>query len=84
MPEKGCNVEWTVVEIPSSETCWTLGFEAYGHLQDVENSLQSVGTSDDRTKSAACAWRDCHQLCQIDCEAVFQVGVLPAPLTNVP
>lgn len=42
LPQKGCNVEWTIVEIPSGEACWTLGFEAYGGLQNVENSLRSV------------------------------------------
>jgi hypothetical protein len=42
MPGMGCNVEWTIVDTPGGETCWTLGFEAFGHLQDVENSLRSV------------------------------------------
>ncbi len=40
-PEIGCNVEWTIVTI-SGEVCWTLGFEAFGHLQDVEKSLRTV------------------------------------------
>jgi hypothetical protein len=39
---EGCNVEWTIVKQASGETCWTLGFEAFGHLQDVENRLRSV------------------------------------------
>jgi len=38
----GCNVEWTVVKRANGETCWTLGFEAFGHLGDVEPSLRSV------------------------------------------
>jgi len=42
MPPKGCNVEWTIVETPPGETCWTLGFEAFGKLDDVEDSLRSV------------------------------------------
>lgn len=42
MPEKGCNVEWTMVAIASGETCWTLGFEAYGRLGDIEKSLRQV------------------------------------------
>lgn len=41
-PDVGCNVEWTEVEIQSVETCWTLGFESFGTLRDVENSLRSV------------------------------------------
>ena len=49
MPEIGCNVEWTVVMTASGEMCWTLGFEAFGHLQDVESSLRStVGMMNDR------------------------------------
>ena len=40
-PEIGCNVEWTIVTI-SGEICWTLGFEAFGRLQDVEKSLRTV------------------------------------------
>ncbi len=42
LPEKGCNVEWTIVETSSNETCWTLGFEAFGGWHDVEDSLRSV------------------------------------------
>ncbi len=42
LPERGCNVEWTVVETSSNETCWTLGFEAFGALHNVEDSLRSV------------------------------------------
>jgi hypothetical protein len=42
LPARGCNVEWTMVEIPSAETCWTLGFEAFGSLHDIESSLRSV------------------------------------------
>jgi hypothetical protein len=40
--EKGCHVEWTIVSRPSGETCWTLGFEAFGRLDDIVNSLRSV------------------------------------------
>ncbi len=42
LPKLGCNVEWTIVQRSSGETCWTLGFEAYGNLDDVEKSLQDV------------------------------------------
>jgi hypothetical protein len=41
-PDIGCNVEWTVVTLPSGESSWTLGFEAFGHLANVETSLRSV------------------------------------------
>jgi hypothetical protein len=40
--EKGCHVEWTIVSTPSGETCWTLGFEAFGRFDDIVNSLRSV------------------------------------------
>lgn len=42
MLEKGSTVEWTIVQMPSGEACWTLAFEAFGGLQDVESSLRSV------------------------------------------
>jgi hypothetical protein len=41
MPEIGCNVEWTIVTL-SGAICWTFGFEAFGHRNDVEKSLRSV------------------------------------------
>ncbi|MGB6943124.1 MAG: hypothetical protein WBE37_12055 [Bryobacteraceae bacterium] len=49
LPEKGCNFEWTIVETSSNETCWTLGFEAFGGWHDIEDSLRSVvHTTQDR------------------------------------
>ncbi|HEX5226248.1 MAG TPA: hypothetical protein VFW44_01000 [Bryobacteraceae bacterium] len=38
----GCNVEWTIVRPASGDPCWTFGFEAFGRLPAVENSLRSV------------------------------------------
>lgn len=40
--QTGCNFEWTIVQTGSGQTCWTLGFEAFGHLQDIASSLRSV------------------------------------------
>jgi hypothetical protein len=41
-PEIGCNVEWTIVQPPSAKAFWTLGFESFGRLSDIENSLRTV------------------------------------------
>ncbi len=40
--EKGCHVEWTIVSTPFGETCWTLGFEAFGRFDNIVNSLRWV------------------------------------------
>lgn len=43
LPKTGCNVEFTNVYIPkSSQTWWTLGFEAFGTILTVEKDLQAV------------------------------------------
>ncbi len=39
---QACTAEWTIVTQSSGVTCWTLGFEAFGRLQDIETSLRSV------------------------------------------
>ena len=42
LPQNGCNVELTRLIMPDGEQWFTLGFEAFGSLSDVENSLQCV------------------------------------------
>jgi hypothetical protein len=42
LPEIGCNVEWTALDTQNGESYWTLGFESFGSLRDVEESLRSV------------------------------------------
>ena len=42
LPQNGCNVELTRLLMPDDEQWFTLGFEAFGSLADVENSLQRV------------------------------------------
>jgi hypothetical protein len=42
LPQNGCNVELTRLTMPDEEQWFTLGFEAFGSLADVENSLQRV------------------------------------------
>lgn len=42
LPKEGCHVEWTEVEIPPRTTCWTLGFEAFGGMANVETILRAV------------------------------------------
>ena len=39
---QACTAEWTIVTQSTGEICWTLGFESFGHLQDIETSLRSV------------------------------------------
>lgn len=41
-PKLGCNVELTRVWLPNNEEWWTLGFEAFGNLHTVEQSLRAV------------------------------------------
>lgn len=43
LPERGCNVELTRVTC-AGKVWWTLGFESFGALQDVENSLRATAT----------------------------------------
>ena len=42
LPQNGCNVELTRLTMPDDEQWFTLGFEAFGSLSDVGNSLQRV------------------------------------------
>jgi hypothetical protein len=42
LPQNGCNVELTRLTMPDDEQWFTLGFEAFGSLADVENRLQQV------------------------------------------
>lgn len=39
---QGCNFEWTVVRTRAGETHWTLGFEAFGPLSAIEQTLRST------------------------------------------
>jgi hypothetical protein len=40
LPELGCNVELTRIELRAGQVWWTLGFEAFGDLQSVEQGLR--------------------------------------------
>jgi hypothetical protein len=42
LPQNGCNVEVTRLAMPDDEQWFTFGFEAFGSLADVENSLQRI------------------------------------------
>jgi hypothetical protein len=42
LPTFGCNVELTRVELRAEHVWWTLGFEAFGDLSSVEQSLRST------------------------------------------
>jgi hypothetical protein len=39
---QGCNVEWTIVRTRSGATHWTLGFEAFGPLPAIQQTLRST------------------------------------------
>jgi hypothetical protein len=39
LPDKGCNVELTQIKLPSDAVWWTFGFEAFGGVGDVADSL---------------------------------------------
>lgn len=39
---QGCNVEWTIVRTRTGATHWTLGFEAFGPLQMIQQTLRST------------------------------------------
>lgn len=41
-PKSGCNVEFTALTIAGHHPWWTLGFEAFGSLGEVAQSLQAV------------------------------------------
>lgn len=46
LPEQGCNVELTRIHIPANgQEWWTLGFESFGSLGTVEESLRSAATT---------------------------------------
>jgi hypothetical protein len=42
LPVMGCNVELTKVELAVEHIWWTLGFESFGDLHSVEQSLRST------------------------------------------
>jgi hypothetical protein len=42
LADRGCNVEFTKLTLPDGELWWTLGFEAFGKLADLEDSLRNV------------------------------------------
>jgi hypothetical protein len=42
LPGRGCNVDFTKLTLPDGELWWTLSFEAFGELNDVEDSLRNV------------------------------------------
>ncbi len=44
-PIRGCNVELTQVTVGGGKVWWTLGFEAFGTLDTVENDLQTVAAT---------------------------------------
>lgn len=39
---QGCNIEWTIVRTRAREACWTLGFEAFGPLPAIQQTLRST------------------------------------------
>jgi hypothetical protein len=41
-PDRGCNMDFTRLILPDGELWWTLGFEAFGKLDDLEDSLRNV------------------------------------------
>jgi len=46
LPEHGCNVELTRIEIPANgQTWWTLGFESFGTLQTVGDDLRATAAT---------------------------------------
>jgi hypothetical protein len=45
LPTLGCNVELTRIMLPKNEVWWTLGFESFGNIQTVDNSLRAVATT---------------------------------------
>jgi hypothetical protein len=42
LPAMGCNVELTQVTVAGADVWWTFGFESFGRLQDVQQSLRSI------------------------------------------
>jgi hypothetical protein len=45
LPDMGCNVELTKVRLSEKdESWWTLGFESFGSIRTVEQSLRTVAT----------------------------------------
>jgi hypothetical protein len=42
LPERGCSVEFTEVRLDGGDAWWTLGFEAFGPVDTVGDSLRSV------------------------------------------
>jgi hypothetical protein len=43
LPERGCNVELTHIELPQKrESWWSLGFESFGTIGSVERDLRAV------------------------------------------
>jgi hypothetical protein len=43
-PQSGCNVEFTALTLDGHRPWWTLGFEAFGSLAGVTQSLQAVAS----------------------------------------
>src|SRR5579872_2633207 len=42
LPQKGCNVELTRIELERDEVWWTFGFEAFGDFNSLERSLSAA------------------------------------------
>jgi hypothetical protein len=42
LPDTGCNVELTQVTLPTGQVWWTLGFESFGDLSSVIDSLTTT------------------------------------------
>ena len=54
LPEQGCNVELTKVWLSDQRVWWTFGFEAFGRLHSVEDSIRStVQVMQDRKPTVA-------------------------------
>lgn len=42
LPNLGCNVELTEIKLPNDDIWWTFSFEAFGTIDDVENSIRNT------------------------------------------
>jgi hypothetical protein len=42
LPQRGCNVELTRIELDPAQVWWTFGFEAFGNLSSIERDLRTA------------------------------------------
>lgn len=53
LPNRGCSVELTRITLASGETWLTLGFEAFGKLEDIQADIALVATELERRNAPA-------------------------------